>query len=122
MVAQAILLTAFILMTNTLLRPLVNAINRLPFDERASEATYEVRLTTAIDAAPKVRELLEEKLDAAKYPISEIEEIGRTEGTIELVAVLVSTSVHSKELDAVTNALATQPGVRHATWSVRTVD
>jgi len=28
----------------------------------------------------------------------------------------------TKELDAVTNALATQPGVRHATWSVRTVE
>src|SRR5438445_5712456 len=35
MVAQAVLLTAFVLMTNTLLRPLVNAINRLPFDERS---------------------------------------------------------------------------------------
>ena len=122
MVAQAVLLTAFILMTNTLLRPLVNAINRLPFDERASEATYEVRLTTDIKAVPLVREQLSEKLEAAKYPVSEIEEIDRTEETIELVAVLMSTSVNSKELDAVTNALATQPGVRHATWSVRTVE
>ena len=122
MVAQAILLTAFILMTNTLLRPLVNAINRLPFDDRATEATYEVRLTTAIEAVPKVRELLEERLEAAKYPVSEIEEIERSDETIELVAVLMSTSVDSKELDAVTNAFATQPGVRHATWSVRTVE
>jgi putative Mg2+ transporter-C (MgtC) family protein len=122
MVAQAVLLTAFILMTNTLLRPLVNAINRLPFDERASEATYEVRLTTASEAVPKVRELLEEKLEAAKYPLSEIEEIERADDTIELVAMLMSTSVNPKELDAVTNALATQPGVRHATWSVRTVE
>lgn len=121
MVAQAVLLTAFILMTNTLLRPLVNAINRLPFDERATEATYEVRLTTAAEAVPKVRELLEEKLESAKYPLSEIEEIERADA-IELVAVLMSTSVNSKELDAVTNALATQPGVRHATWSVRTVE
>ena len=122
MVAQAVLLTVFILMTNTLLRPLVNAINRLPFDERATEATYEVRLTTAIEAVPKVRELLEERLEAAKYPLSEIEEIERAEDAIELVAVLMSTSVNSKELDAVTNALATQHGVRHATWSVRTVE
>jgi putative Mg2+ transporter-C (MgtC) family protein len=122
MVAQAVLLTIFIFMTNTLLRPLVNAINRLPVDERASEATYEVRLTTDVAAVPKVREMLEEKLDAAKYPVSEIEEIERTDDIIELVAVLMSTSVESKELDAVTNALATQPGVRHATWSVRTVE
>src|SRR3954447_429167 len=37
MVAQAVVLTGFVLMSNTLLRPLVNAINRLPIDEKASE-------------------------------------------------------------------------------------
>lgn len=122
MVAQAILLTAFILMTNTMLRPLVNAINRLPFDERATEATYEVRLTTDIKAVPQVREQLLEKLEAAKYPVSEVTEIDRTEETIELVAMLVSTAVESKELDSVVHALSALPGVRHATWAVRTVE
>jgi putative Mg2+ transporter-C (MgtC) family protein len=122
LVAQAALLTVFVLMTNTLLRPLVNAINRLPFDERASEATYEVRLTMTASAAPAGRELLEEKLAAANYPVSEIEEIDRPDGLTELVAVLMSTSVDSKELDAVVNVLSTQPRVRHATWSVRTVE
>lgn len=122
MVAQAVLLTAFVLMTNTLLRPLVNAINRLPFDERASEATYEVRLTMDIAAVPAGRELLEEKLEAASYPVSDIEVIDRSDDTAEIVAVLMSTAVHSKELDAVVAALEEQPGVRHATWSVRTVE
>jgi putative Mg2+ transporter-C (MgtC) family protein len=122
LIAQAALLTVFVLMTNTLLRPLVNAINRLPFDERASEATYEVRLTMTASAAPGGRELLEEKLAAANYPVSEIEEIDRPDGLTELVAVLMSTSVDSKELDAVVNVLSTQPRVRHATWSVRTVE
>src|SRR6202165_1827069 len=41
---QAIALTAFVLAGNTLLRPLVNAINRAPIDEQASEATYYVKL------------------------------------------------------------------------------
>src|ERR1700683_1498312 len=44
MVAQAALLTLFVLAGNTLLRPLVNAINRSPIDEQASEATYFVKL------------------------------------------------------------------------------
>jgi putative Mg2+ transporter-C (MgtC) family protein len=122
MVAQAVLLTAFVLMTNTLLRPLVNAINRLPFDERASEATYEVRLTTDAAATPVTRELLLEKLEAANYPVSEIEVIDRPDDTAEIVAVLISTAVHAKELDAVVAALASQPGVQHATWGMRTVE
>lgn len=122
MIAQAVLLTLFVLMANTLLRPLVNAINRLPFDERKSEATYEVHVTTDVAALPDVRELLLEKLEAANYPLSDVEVIERTEDTVEVVAVLVSTAVHSKDLDAITAAIAHAPGVQHATWNARQVD
>jgi putative Mg2+ transporter-C (MgtC) family protein len=122
MIAQAVLLTAFVLMTNTLLRPLVNTINRLPFDEHASEATYEVRLTMAAAAVPTGREMLTERLEAANYPVSDTEVIDRSDDTAEIVAVLMSTAVHAKELDAVVATLSTQPGVKHATWSVRTVE
>ena len=51
MVAQAALLTIFVLGGNTLLRPLVNAIDRIPIDEQASEASYDVLVTT--DAASR---------------------------------------------------------------------
>src|SRR5579863_10498721 len=44
MVAQAAALTVFVLAGNTLLRPLVNAINRIPLDARSSEATYQFKL------------------------------------------------------------------------------
>ena len=40
MIAQAGALTVFVLAGKTLLRPLVNAINRIPLDERSAEATY----------------------------------------------------------------------------------
>lgn len=122
LIAQAILLTIFVLTTNTLLRPLVNAINRLPFDERATEAAYEVRLTTAAAVVPRIRELLSDRLEAANYPAREIEVIDRPDDMAEIVAVLVSTSVHGDELDAVIAGLNGQPGIEHATWSVRTVD
>jgi putative Mg2+ transporter-C (MgtC) family protein len=121
MIAQAMLLTAFVLTTNMVLRPLINAINRLPLDERTSEATYEVRLTTTAAAVPGARELLSEKLEAAKYPVSVIEVVDRPDDKAEIVAVLISTSVQSEELDAVVAVLGNQPGVQHATWSARTV-
>lgn len=122
LIAQAAMLTVFVLMTNTLLRPLVNAINRLPFDERASEATYEVRLTTSAAAVPNIREVLTEKLEAAKYPLRDIEVIERADDTAEIVAELMSTAVNAPELDAVVSELSNNAGVRHATWSVRTVE
>ncbi len=120
MVAQAVVLTGFVLMTNTLLRPLVNAINRLPIDEAASEAVYEVRLTTDIAAMPRLRDLMVEKLEAAQYPVSDTDVVERPDGTAEIVAVLTRTSVSAKELDAVLAILGNQPSVRHATWETRT--
>lgn len=122
MLAQAVALTVFVLAGNTLLRPLVNAINRSPLDARASEATYEFRLTVDTASMDAVRELLVEKLEAAHYPVSDVNVIDRAEGVVEIVATLVSTAVEAKELDAVTADLARRPGVRHATWDVSTKD
>ena len=122
MLAQAVTLTAFVLAGNTLLRPLVNAINRSPLDERASEATYEIRLTVDTESMDAVRDLLVERLEAANYPVSDVNVIERAEDVVEMVATLVSTAVDAKELDAVTADLARRPGVRHATWDVSTKD
>src|SRR6201989_1733201 len=52
MVAQAVALTVFVIARNTLLRPLVNAIDRIPLNEQTSEATYEVIVTTDDAGSP----------------------------------------------------------------------
>src|SRR6516165_4220193 len=62
---EAVALTIFVLAGNTLLRPLVNAINRAPITEEAMEATYEVHVTTASEHLDDVRELLRDELEAA---------------------------------------------------------
>src|SRR6202030_484760 len=69
MIAQAALLTLFVLGGNTLLRPLVKAIDRIHIDEQASEASYDVLVTTDAASVVAVRELLLEKLEAANYPV-----------------------------------------------------
>ncbi|WP_454616772.1 MgtC/SapB family protein [Bradyrhizobium cenepequi] len=122
MEAQAAALTVFILAGNTLLRPLVNAINRIPLDEQASEATYYFKLAVSTEALPDMRDQLVEKLEAASYPVADIEvqEIG--DDLLEIVARLVSTSVKPNELNAVVVDLQRQAGVRHATWEVNTAD
>ncbi|MGL5164803.1 MAG: MgtC/SapB family protein [Afipia sp.] len=122
MIAQAAALTAFVLAGNTLLRPLVNAINRSPLDVQASEATYEFMLTVDAASMNEMRELLVAKLEAAQYPVSDVNVIDRADDVVEIVATLVSTAVEAKELDAVAADLARRPGVRHATWDVSTKD
>src|SRR5262245_28466290 len=114
MLAQAVALTAFVLAGNTLLRPLVNAINRSPIDEQASEANYFIKLLVDDDAAAGLRDQLVERLEAAQYPVADVEAIERGD-LQELVATLVSTAVQAQELDLVVSDLKQKPGVRHAT-------
>ena len=122
MIAQAVALTVFVIAGNTMLRPLVNAINRIPLNEKASEATYYFKLAVATDALPDMRDRLVEKLEAAKYPVADIEVVEIGEDNLEIVAKLVATAVDPNELNAVAIALQHLPGVRHATWEVSTSD
>ena len=116
LVAESALLTLFVIAGNTLLRPLVNRINRIPLDEETGEATYEVRLSTNPRAADEARAALIELLEGAHYPVADVTTNERGDETVEMVATLVATSVIPKELDAVVEALEKLPGVDHATW------
>ena len=122
MVAQALALTVFVLAGNTLLRPLVNAINRIPLDEKASEATYYFKLAITTEALPDMRDLLVEQLESANYPVAGIEVVETGDDLLEIVAKLVSTAIDPAEFEAVVDELRRQPGVRHATWEVSTTD
>jgi len=122
MVAQAVALTVFVLAGNTLLRPLVNAINRIPLDEKASEATYYFKLAVTTEALPAMRDQLIERLENANYPVAGIEVVETGDDLLEIVAKLVSTAVDPNELNAVVVDLQRQDGVRHATWVVSTAD
>jgi putative Mg2+ transporter-C (MgtC) family protein len=119
---EAVMLTAFVLAGNTLLRPLVNAINRAPLKESRTEAIYEVHLTVAADRIDDGRELLQTKLAEASYPFREIEAIERDDETVELVATLVGTAADPQELDQAIAALNRAPVARRASWSLRTAE
>jgi putative Mg2+ transporter-C (MgtC) family protein len=122
MVAQAVALTVFVLAGNTLLRPLVNAIDRIPLNEKSSEANYEIVVTTDALHAAEIREMLDERLEAAKYPVREVEVSYRSGDNVEIVALLMSLAVDAAELDRVVAELAKLSGVRHATWNVSALE
>ena len=114
MVAKSTAATIFVLAGNTLLRPLVNAIDRIPLNEGASEATYEIIVTTNSERAAEVREKLAETLEKASYPIRETKVIYRSDDNVEVAAELVTLAAEPDELDGVVAALAVLPGVSHA--------
>ena len=122
MIAQALALTVFVLAGNTLLRPLVNAINRAPLDEKSSEATYYFKLTVSDQALAGLRDYLVERLEAAHYPVANIEVVDLGDDQQEITAMLVSTAIDPRELDVVVADLQRRSGVSHATWEVSTKD
>jgi putative Mg2+ transporter-C (MgtC) family protein len=119
---EAITLTAFVLAGNTLLRPLVNAINRAPINKGATEAIYEVRMTTSANHLDEGRDFLRQRLDTANYPARNIEIIEREGSEVELVATLLGTAADPHELEAIVASLNGDPLVETASWSLRTTE
>jgi len=116
--AEAATLAGFVLAGNTLLRPLVNWVNRRPITADVTEAKYSVHATCSPKDVSDVRDLLDAELDRASYPVREVETLSDNEDQVELAAILVPTTANEAELDAVVTALEASPLVMSATWSV----
>jgi len=69
-----------------------------------------------------MRDRLVERLEAANYPVADINVVELGDDLLEIVATLVSTAINPNELNPIVVELQTLPGVRHATWEVSTKD
>jgi putative Mg2+ transporter-C (MgtC) family protein len=117
---EAAVLAVFVLSGNTLLRPLVNFVNRRPIHAGETEAQYRVHAVCEHARVSDVRDLLFETLESAGYPIREIETLSETDDQVELAAVLVPTTAEPDVLEAVVASLERAPAVESATWTVST--
>ena len=113
----AAIISLFVLAGNTLPRPLINWINRRPITEDTTEALYRVLAVCDHENVSDVRDLLDDTLAAANYPIREIVVASDNEEQVELAAVLASSAAQPEELETVVEALETSPLVRSATWT-----
>lgn len=120
LLAESVMLTLFVLAGNTLLRPLVNYVNRRPMDERVTEALYTIHVVCDPQAVSDARDLLFARLEAAHYPIREIDTVSEGDDQVELLATLVPTTAEPAELDAVVEQLKRAAFIESATWTVGT--
>jgi putative Mg2+ transporter-C (MgtC) family protein len=118
LLTEAATLAAFVLAGNTLLRPLVNWVNRRPMTSDVTEAKYSVHVTCRPEDVSEVRDLLDAALEQASYPIREFETLSETDRQVEIAAILMPTTADETELDGVVAALERSPLVLSATWSV----
>ncbi len=121
-IGQALVVTTLVLAGNTLLRPLVNAINRAPLDESATEASYEVRAVVDNGDVMEARDLLVETLEAAHYPVRDVSVEERGPDESELVAELVANTIDAAEIEAAIRTLEASELISQASWTSATSD
>ena len=122
LILEATLAAFFVLAGNTLLRPLVNAINRQPIDDETSELTYAVCVICDRQNQKAIRDQLDFLLEKANYPVSDYDVHPFVQNEVQIFATLLSTSVDSDELDAVVEKLMALTSVTQAYWSPSTID
>ena len=105
---------------NTLLRPLVDFVNRRPINPSETEARYQVHAVCRPEHVNVVKDLLYEELEAHRYPIQEIVTLTESANYVELAATIVPTTADPKELDLIVTHLEARPEVTSATWTVET--
>lgn len=122
LIAEAVLGTLFVLAANTLLRPIVNSINRQPLDVISAEVTNKVYVICHRHHQRFVRAMLEGELERSNYPAQDVDVHGFGEDDVEIEATLAATSVDGDELDALVARLGTTPLVIQTFWSPSTTD
>jgi putative Mg2+ transporter-C (MgtC) family protein len=122
LVLEAILGCLFVLSANTLLRPIVNRINRQPLDVEMAEVTNTVYVIAARERQMDARALVERILEQANHPINDLSVHAFGTGEVEIEAQLLATSVDGDELDRLTQQLAAESFISQAFWSPSTVD
>lgn len=114
---EAILGTGFVLAANTLLRPVVNRINRQPLNVEAAELGHTVYVITRRDLQKQAMELLQETLASANLPVSAMNAHPFGQSDMEIEVLLTARSVSSEEMDRFVRELSKSHLVLQAFWS-----
>ena len=118
---EAVLVAVFVLAGNTLLRPLVDFVNRRPIRPGETEAHYQVHVVCRPENVTAVRDMLYDELEMHNYPIREIDTLSESDDYVELAASIVPTTADHKELDAIVSHIERRAEVTSATWTVATL-
>ncbi len=116
MLGEAVALSGFVLACNTLLRPLVNWVNRRQIKADETEAQCRIHAICAPADVPDVRDMLDAELTLANYPVRDVQALSGV-SLVELIASVVPITADPAELDAVVPALESSPKVHTATWT-----
>ncbi len=113
----AILAAGFVISANTLLRPVVNRINRAPLSETGTELNYTFSLIVPRGQEAALLDILGEKLETAGYPVRDLRMHPFGQSETEMHAILLPSSVDGEVLDRLSAQFSQMPQVRQAFWN-----
>jgi putative Mg2+ transporter-C (MgtC) family protein len=119
---EAVIGSLFVLAANTLLRPVVNQINRKPIDTLRVEATTTIYVIALRENQNEAMTLIENMLAEAQYPTKHMQTHAFGNDCVEIEIELLAAAIHSDELDAVTQRLLAVSYIQQAFWSPSMVD
>ncbi|MDF9392217.1 MULTISPECIES: MgtC/SapB family protein [Methylococcus] len=122
LILEALVATVFVLAANTLLRPLVERINRQPIDTPAVEVTHTVYVIAPRRWRKDALALVEQVLQEAGYPLSDLAVHAFGDEEIEIEATLAAASVDGSHLEHILKQLKEHPVVGQAFWSPSTLE
>jgi putative Mg2+ transporter-C (MgtC) family protein len=122
MALEALIGALFVLASNTLLRPLVNRINRQPIDNLGVEVTNTIYVIANRIHQKEALTILESVMESANYSTRNLVIHAFGNDAVEIEAVLMATSVDGMELDKITHKLAELPYITQAFWSPSTTE
>lgn len=122
LILEAVVGTLYVLAANTLLRPIVNAVNRQPLDVAAVEVTNTVYVIVERHRQKEALAMLETALEGGGYPVQDLEIHAFGGDSVEIEATLTATAVDGAVLDALVARLAASPLVSQAFWSSSTTE
>jgi putative Mg2+ transporter-C (MgtC) family protein len=119
---EAVLGTLFVLAANTLLRPVVNQINRKPIDTLRVEATTTIYVIALRQHQKEALALLESMLARRNTPPSIYRCMHLAMTAWRLRLELLAAAINSDELGAVTQRLLAASYIHQAFWSPSMMD
>jgi putative Mg2+ transporter-C (MgtC) family protein len=122
LILEACVATIFVLAANTLLRPVVDKINRQPMDTAAVEVTNTVYVIAPVSRQKEALQKLEELLDGAQYPTRDLVVHAFGEDAVEIEAVLAATAVDGERIETLIATLSSLDCVSQAFWSPSTTE
>lgn len=122
LIFEAALATVFVLAANTLLRPVVNLINRQPLDTESVEVTNTVYVIAPRDRQKDALRHLEAALDIAEYPTHDLVVHAFGDDAVEIEAVLATTAVDGDKIELLIQNLIALDCVSQAFWSPSTTE